>query len=186
MPSLRGFCRLVLFTSVIWIARSPAQTSATPTQMLLPSPGVSLDIPAVTTITKDVNEVQLAFTAVDHHGKFVTDLADSDLNLLDDRTPPSKVAFFHRQQELPVRVAVLVDVSASVAHVFRTEQRSAVDFLARVIRPDKDQAAVIAFNSQPAVVQDFTSDVNTLSAAVHELKSTPGATAASPRSSRTT
>jgi Ca-activated chloride channel homolog len=177
MPSSRGLCHLVLFASVIWVQSSPAQTGATSAQMLLPTPGVSLDFPAVPTITKDVNEVQLAFTAVDHHGKFVTDLADTDLNLLDDKNPPSKVAFFHRQQELPVRVAVVVDVSASVAHVFRTEQRSAVDFLAKVIRPDKDQATVIAFNSQPTVVQDFTSDANALAAAVHELKSTPGATA---------
>lgn len=150
-----------------------AQTTALE-RPLLPDGDVAL--PPAARITSSVNEVQLSFAAL-QHGKFVTDLTENDLKLLDDNAPPARVGSFWKNEGLPLRVAFVVDTSGSVEHAVRTEQRSAIQFLEKLLHDGNDQAMVIGFSTTATLEQDLTGDHKAISAAVKKLRSTKDGTA---------
>lgn len=108
-------------------------------------------------VRKDVNEVYFLFTA-SVHGKLVSDLAAADITVLDDRKPPEKVLGFYTQNQIPVRLGIVIDISGSVYSQFHQEQAAAGTFLARVVRPDQDKAFVMGFSDIAEIKQDFTNN----------------------------
>ena len=123
-----------------------------------------------TTIIKTVNEVNIAFTVTDKHGRFVKDLKQEDFQILDDNKPAAQINHFYGQTDLPLQVALLVDASNSVRDRFKFEQEAAIEFLNQIIRPASDQAFVVGFDSTPEVTQDFTDSTERLSKGVRMLR----------------
>jgi len=122
------------------------------------------------TIVKTVNEVNIAFTVTDKHGRFVKDLKQQDFQILDDNKPAAQVLRFYSQTDLPLQVGLLVDASNSVRDRFKFEQEAAIEFLNQIIRPASDQAFVVGFDSTPEVTQDFTDSTERLSKGVRMLR----------------
>lgn len=100
--------------------------------------------PAEFTFYKQVHEVHLAFTALDH-GRPVTDLRKDDIALWNDGRPVAGLTAFYHHDELPLRIIVLVDASDSMKTLFTEEQDAANRFPQGVVRGGKDQAAVEVF-----------------------------------------
>ena len=123
------------------------------------------------TITKRVDVVNLVFTVTDSRGRFVSNLPQSSLQVLDNRQAPQTIEYFQQQSNLPLRVALLVDLSDSIRGRFKFEQEAASTFLKKILRPGKDEAFVIGFDSHVHLVHDVTSDVNQLSGAIHSMNS---------------
>jgi len=122
-----------------------------------------------------VNEVNLVFTVTDKRsGRFVKNLRQQDFELLDAGKPPVKVVHFIHQTNLPMRVGLLIDTSSSVHSRFDFEQRSAIDFLQQILRPQQDLAFVMGFDSSPEMTQSFTSNVDKLATGINGLKSNGG------------
>lgn len=121
------------------------------------------------TITKRVNEVNVLFIATDRHGKFVRNLNQGDFSILDDHKPVQAISNFRRETDLPIEMGLLVDVSASVHSRFEFEKQAATGFLQHILRPGYDKAFVLGFNRQSYLTQDFTDNVQKLSAGVREL-----------------
>jgi len=121
------------------------------------------------TIHARVNEVNVLFTATDKHGHFVRNLGPNDFSILDDHKPPQAVLNFRHETDLPIELGLLVDVSGSVGSRFAFEQEAATSFLERTIRPGFDRAFVDGFNTQTQLAQDFTGNVQLLSAGIHRL-----------------
>ena len=121
------------------------------------------------TIAKRVDEVNLVFTAVDKHGRFVKDLPQDAFELLDNKKAPQSIGFFQQQSNLPLRVALLVDLSDSVRSRFKLEQDAASLFLKKILRPGKDEAFVVGFDARPHLEQDMTGDVDKLSKAIRHM-----------------
>lgn len=122
-----------------------------------------------------VNEVNLVFTVTDKRsGRFVKNLRQQDFELLDAGKPPVRVTHFIRQTNLPLRVGLLIDTSSSVHSRFDFEQRSAVDFLQQILRPQEDLAFVMGFDSSPEMTQTFTANVDKLATGIDGLKSNGG------------
>jgi Ca-activated chloride channel homolog len=124
---------------------------------------------ALITIRARVNEVNLLFIATDKHGKFVRDLAEKDFTILDDHKPPQAILNFRRETDLPLHMGLLVDVSGSVGSRFEFEQTAATSFLEHTLRAGFDEAFVVGFNSHSQMAQDFTDNVQLLSASVRKL-----------------
>ena len=124
---------------------------------------------ALITLHARVNEVNVLFIATDKHGKFVRDLSQTDFNILDDHKPPQAILNFRRETDLPLHLGLLVDVSGSVDSRFDFEQGAATGFMQHTLRAGFDKAFVMGFNSHSQVAQDYTDDVNLLSAGVHKL-----------------
>jgi VWFA-related protein len=124
---------------------------------------------AMLTIRKRVDEVNVLFIATDKHGKFVRNLNENDFSILDDHKPPQSILNFRRETDLPLHLGLLIDVSGSVQSRFGFEQDAAVSFLQHSIRAGFDKAFVVGFNKESDLTQDFTDNVELLSAGVHRL-----------------
>jgi Ca-activated chloride channel family protein len=124
---------------------------------------------ALITIRKRVDEVDVLFIATDKRGKFVRDLNQNDFTILDDHKPPQAIINFRRETDLPLELGLLIDVSGSVNSRFDFEQNAATSFLQHAIRAKFDKAFIIGFNSHSQLAQDFTDNVQLLSAGVHKL-----------------
>jgi VWFA-related protein len=110
----------------------------------------------VTTISKAVNEVDLAFTVTDTRGHFVGNLRPDDFALLDNNTAPERLTLFQQRSDLPLHLAVLIDASDSVKGRFKFEQEAALSFIRNILRSGLDSAFVVTFNDQVKTVQELT------------------------------
>jgi len=172
MSSVRASGFLLACFSLVVFAGLPgrAQLDAPgPQRLLSRADGGNGDDASELTITKRVNEVNLIFTVTDKHGRFVNNLTQDQVQVLDDHRPPSQITYFQAQTDLPLRVALLVDTSDSVAERFAFEQRAAAAFLRQSLRPPSDAGLVLGFDSEIHLMQSLTSDVGLLSSAVTRL-----------------
>jgi VWFA-related protein len=132
-------------------------------------PAVYFAPPAVPTIVKRVNEVNLLLSVTNHKGRFVEDLSLADLVISDSGEPPAKITYFRRQTDLPLRVALVIDTSSSITYRFAFEQKSVEAFLRKILRPQGDMALVVSFNQSPKLVQPATGDLSKLGVAIRSL-----------------
>jgi VWFA-related protein len=147
-------------------AQAPAQTP--PAGQAAPSTSPQIDEP-VTTLQVQVNEVNLIFTVIDKHGKFITGLKRENFGLLDDGRPPTAVLRFTQQTNLPLRVGIMLDTSSSIRQRFQFEQDSAIEFLLQILHRD-DRAFVEGFDIETDVAQDFTNNVDLLNQGIRKLR----------------
>lgn len=118
---------------------------------------------------KLVNEVTVLFS-VTNKGKFVGDLGLQDIEVRDDKKPPSAIVDFRTEKDLPLRLALLIDISDSVTERFEFEQKAATRFLQQVVRHNMDQAFVMGFNGRTEVTQEFSDDAQLLARGVERLQ----------------
>jgi hypothetical protein len=150
--------------------------------VLPPQPPVNL--PAVTnvnlstapgyTIRRTVPEVWLQFTVADEHGRLVQDLSPDDIRIFEDQSPVARLHDFARDENLPLRLGIILDVSDSVKRVLPEEKTAALDFLDRVLRPQTDRAFVMALSVDVQVWQGATNDRAGLSQAVNRCTNRDG------------
>jgi len=115
-----------------------------------------------------VQEIAMLFAATDH-GKSVTNLSLSDIEIRDDNQPPVAILGFHNVTQLPLRIGLLIDISNSVVERFSFEQGAASKFLETVVTDKNDLSFVIGFNNSVLLVQDFTPDQTLTARAVSQL-----------------
>jgi len=134
----------------------------------VPRPGVSSANYAGFTLHASTDEVAVFFAATDH-GKSRTDLTGKDVELRDKGDRPAAVTGFRSESELPLRLGLVIDTSASVKERFKFEQEAATKFMEKVVTGPDDLAFVIGFANSVLVVQDFTDDQKLISHAVGQL-----------------
>ena len=81
------------------------------------------------------------------------------------------------RSESPIRLAMLFDNSSSVLIARDFEREAAERFFRRVIRPDRDKAALFSVADYTRLEQPITSDVSLLTAAIERFPDPKGATA---------
>src|SRR3974390_2652288 len=123
----------------------------------------------LTTIVKQVDEVNVVFTVTDKRGKFVTDLKKDDFQVLDDKKPAQSIRSFRAETNLPLRVGLLIDASNSIRDRFKFEQEAAIEFLNQIVR-QQDEAFVLGFDTTPEVTQNFTNSTEALAKGVRMLR----------------
>lgn len=132
--------------------------------------GETLETSSDTTFRRNVNEVPVVFTVTDKHNHYVRDLSKKDFKVMDDGRPVVDIRSFRRETDLPLRVGLLIDSSASVRGRFKFEQEAAIEFMNQTIRPRYDQAFVLGFDSSLEVTQEFTSSSELLSKGIRSLR----------------
>ena len=110
------------------------------------------------TISRTVPEVRLAFTAVDEQGRLVHDLSAQDIRILDNQSPVEHFNYFARDENLPLRLGIVLDTSDSVERVLPDEKVAALNFLNRIMRSQNDRAFVLAFGGDIHIWQTFTAN----------------------------
>jgi VWFA-related protein len=121
------------------------------------------------TITLDVTRVNILFTVSDRKGRFVNNLVKDDFEIV-ERKKKQNILDFTAEQDLLLRIGVLIDTSNSIRERFRFELEAASEFLNGLIRKGKDKAIVVAFDTQPELIADFTDDHEELSKKLRGLR----------------
>lgn len=125
---------------------------------------------SVPTISTFVDEVRLNFSVTNTKGKFVKSLDARDFKLLDAGRPPEKMLQFRASADSPLHVSLLFDISSSIRYRLDFEKKAAKHFLKDILRPQTDQANIIAFGTDVREVQPITSDIGKLMSAVSQLQ----------------
>jgi Ca-activated chloride channel family protein len=120
------------------------------------------------TFKASADEVAIFFAATDH-GRSVTDLSRTDLEVRDNSQPPQAILSFRNEAQLPLRLGLVIDTSDSVRSRISFEQAAAAKFLQEVVTGKDDLAFVIGVNNSVLLVQDFTADQSLATHAVNKL-----------------
>jgi Ca-activated chloride channel family protein len=155
---------LLLVAALVFTAATDRAQQSTPTsgqQQPGAPPPPETPGQAQPRITQVVNLVDVLFTVLNRRNKLVPDLEKTDFKISDDKIPQS-IRYFSRQTDLPLRIGLLMDTSNSIRDRLKFEQDAATSFLFSVIRHNKDQAFVMTFDDEPAVLQTFTDDAGRL------------------------
>jgi len=111
-------------------------------------------------IRVDVNLVNVAFTARDANGALVSNLTKEDVELYEDAVP-QKIEFFARSTDLPLTLALIIDVSGSQEHFEKKHRKDLQVFLQEVLGP-KDRAFMVCFGNHLRLVSDYTNSPDQL------------------------
>jgi len=120
------------------------------------------------TFSSDVKVVNVLATVRDKHGQIVNNLTKDDFKLEQDGQPQT-IKYFARDTDLPLKLGLLVDTSASQRRLIDQERTASYGFLNELMRPDKDKAFVIHFDREVELLQDFTDSHDKLEAALDKL-----------------
>jgi VWFA-related protein len=124
------------------------------------------------TIRAEVDLVDIIFTATDKKGQPVRGLKADDFQISENKQA-QKIEYFSdlsRGSEVPLTIALLIDTSGSVKDKLDYEIATAAEFFKTILRPNKDLALIIQFDSEVNLVQDFTQDQRDLLKALNSLK----------------
>ena len=119
-------------------------------------------------IRSEVTRVNMLFSVTDKRGRFVTDLNRSDFTILENKKPQA-IKEFTAETDLPLRLAILVDTSASVTDRFHFQQEAAANFINGVMR-DQDKAIVVSFDTAAELAADLTGSTQVLEKAIRQLR----------------
>ena len=118
--------------------------------------------------------VPIPVSAVDSNGHSVTNLKLADFELRVDGKPV-EISDLARS-ETPIRLAMLFDNSSSVMIAREFEKDAAVKFFRRIIRPEKDLAALYSIASDARLEQRLTADTSSLTRSIELFPPPEGAT----------
>ena len=119
--------------------------------------------------------VPIPVTVLDANGRAITNLKLEDFELKINGKPVELSDL--SRSESPIRLAMLFDNSSSVLIAREFETKAAVKFFDRIIRPEKDLAALFSVSTTTRIEQRFTSNVNSLTRAIEAFPPPVGATA---------
>ena len=145
---------------------------------LIPNPVNGQDIPEAPLIRAHVDVVNILATVKNRRGHYVKDLNMYDFEIFEDKVR-QRLEFFNYetgQGGISLTIVVLIDTSGSVKQELAFEQRAAIEFLRSTLREKKDLAAVVQFDSDVNLVQDFTFDLKQLESSIHSMIPPGGAT----------
>ncbi len=141
-----------------------------------PTPGTSgLGEDADGILKVDSTLVPIPVSVLDAAGRAVTNLQAKDFELRIDGKSVEVGEIF--KSESPIRLAMLFDNSSSVLIARDFEREAAVKFFRRVIRPERDLAALFSVADYTRLEQPFTNDVSRLTQAIQLFAEPKGATA---------
>ncbi|HET9479979.1 MAG TPA: VWA domain-containing protein [Pyrinomonadaceae bacterium] len=120
----------------------------------------------------DTNLTNIFFTAADKNKRFISDLKAEDIRVLEDGQP-QEIFTFQTNIDLPLSLAILIDTSASEERTLPDEKAAARAFLESVLRPNRDEAAIVSFTGETTLEQGFTGNVERLRRAIDRVEFVP-------------
>jgi VWFA-related protein len=124
------------------------------------------------TIRTEVNLVDIIFTATDKKNQPARGLKADDFQIFENKQA-QKIEFFselNKNSEKLLTIALLIDTSGSVKDKLDYEIATASEFFKEILRPKKDLALIIQFDSEVNLVQDFTQNQQDLLKTLNSLK----------------
>lgn len=117
-------------------------------------------------IRVDVNLVLVPFTVTDSMNRLVTGLERENFQIFDNNTGQTIKSF--ATEDAPLSIGIIFDLSGSMQSKFVRARKALTEFL-RTCNP-KDEFFVVGFNDRPAILVDYTSDVEDVEARMVMLR----------------
>jgi VWFA-related protein len=111
---------------------------------------------------------------VEKAGRPASDLRAEDLRVTIDGAEQKIVSLTSAADE-PLHLVVMLDASASQERVLPRARQAAAEFVAALLRPGRDDAAVVRFTGDPEVVEGLTGDLASLRRAFASVNFVPPA-----------
>jgi Ca-activated chloride channel homolog len=129
-------------------------------------------LPSDDVVRVETNLTNFLFTAEDKHKRFISTLKAEDIRIYEDGKL-QEVFTFQQNTDLPLSLAILIDCSASEERTLPEEKSAAREFLETVLRPNKDEAAIVTFTGEVTLEQGLTSSLDRLRRAVDKVEFVP-------------
>jgi len=120
----------------------------------------------------ETNLTSIFFTAADSNKRFINNLTKDDIRILEDGQP-QEIFTFQQNLELPLSIAILIDTSRSEERTLPDEKAAARAFVEAVMRPDRDEAAIVSFTGEVTLEQGFTGNLDRLRRAIDRVEFIP-------------
>src|SRR6185503_12622917 len=120
----------------------------------------------------ETNLTSIFFTAADSNKRFINNLKKEDIRILEDGQP-QEIFTFQQNLDLPLSIAILIDTSRSEERTLPDEKAAARAFVEAVMRPDKDEAAIVSFTGEVTLEQGFTGNLERVRRAIDRVEFTP-------------
>jgi VWFA-related protein len=132
------------------------------------------DLPGETddVVRVETSLTNIFFTAADSNKRFVNTLKKENIRITEDGQP-QEIFTFQTNVDLPLSIGILIDTSSSEERTLPDEKAAARSFLEAVMRPDKDEAAVVSFTGDVTLEQGFTGNVDRLRKAIDRVEFVP-------------
>jgi Ca-activated chloride channel homolog len=115
--------------------------------------------------------VRLPVTVIDKKGMPVAGLTANDFLVMEDKARQQIESFTDGSGgEQPLYVGVLIDTSPSAIAKLRFSQVAAMTFLRAVLRPRRDKAALVNFDDEIKLRQEFTERLDLVERTLRGLK----------------
>lgn len=120
------------------------------------------------TIRLGTQLVNVLFSASDKQNRYINDLAQSEVEILENGQPQD-IFTFKKEFDLPLTLSMLIDVSGSERYTLPLLKDAGGNFIDSVLRTGKDTAAVVKFEGEATVVQGLTSNPARVRRALEEI-----------------
>ncbi|MGH9838732.1 MAG: VWA domain-containing protein, partial [Blastocatellia bacterium] len=101
--------------------------------------------------------VNVLFSVQDKQNRYLNDLKQEDVEVIENGQP-QQIFTFKREFDLPLTMAILVDVSGSEQYTLPLLKDAGSRFVESVVRTGKDTVGVIKFEGEATVMQELTSN----------------------------
>ncbi len=122
------------------------------------------------TIGVNVDLVVVHTTVLDKNGHFVSGLKKDNFKLFEDGIAQNVTTF--SQEDVPISMGIVLDTSGSMRSKIELITKAALAFI-RASNPE-DQVFLVGFNDQVELLEDYTSDLDTISDALENVVVTGG------------
>lgn len=123
-------------------------------------------------VRADSGRVVVSLGALDKEGRPVEGLKAEDLRVSVEGAEQKILSLSSRSEE-PLHVVLMLDTSASQERILPVAQLAAAEFVTKLLRPGRDDAAVVSFTGDVEVVEGLTGDLVTLRRAIASVEFVP-------------
>jgi Ca-activated chloride channel family protein len=120
------------------------------------------------TFKSNVNLVNVYVTVLNQQGAPVGGLTKDDFKIFEDGRPQT-ISVFGRESELPLSIALAVDVSLSTKRDLKLELESARRFVHQIMRP-QDGLALFEFSEHVDQLTPFTASLRTIDNGINRVQ----------------
>ena len=147
-------------------AQQPAKQTSQPPKQAPSKPKEDDDAGQVLRVgTKLVN---VLFSVTDKQNRYLENLTKEDLAVFENGQQ-QEIFTFKKEFDLPLTMAIMVDVSGSERYVLPQLKDAGAHFVDAVIKSGKDVAAIIKFEGEATLMQNLTSNKNRLRKGLEEI-----------------
>lgn len=146
------------------------QPTSTPSPTPIPKDELPQESDEVVRV--ETNLTSIFLTAADKNKRFISTLKKEDIRVLEDGQVQD-IFTFQQNLDIPLSIAILIDTSASEERTLPEEKAAAQTFLEAVLRPGRDEAAVVSFTGEVTLEQGFTGSLDRIRRAIQKVEFVP-------------